>query len=242
MKKTIFSLILLLCINSLYAQTLKDKLNKAKKSLAKTPTNDEIVQGLKEALNVGANKSSTAASQVDGYLKNPRLFIPFPAEAEKMKTQLVKLGFQKQVTEFETSLNRAAEEAAKKSTPIFMDAVKNMTVTDGMNILMGADTAATHYLKNATSASLYTQYKPVVQDAIKKVDVTNYWSTLVTLYNKIPGVKKQNPDLEDYVIKRGMSGLFLLVADEEMKIRTDPAARFSSVLKNVFGYADIQKK
>ena len=232
----------MLCINSLYAQTLKDKLNKAKKSLAKTPTNDEIVQGLKEALNVGANKSSTAASQVDGYLKNPRLFIPFPAEAEKMKTQLVKLGFQKQVTEFETSLNRAAEEAAKKSTPIFMDAVKNMTVTDGMNILMGADTAATHYLKNATSASLYTKYKPVVQDAIKKVDVTNYWSTLVTLYNKIPGVKKQNPDLEDYVIKRGMSGLFLLVADEEMKIRTDPAARFSSVLKNVFGYADIQKK
>lgn len=242
MKKLVFSLIVLLSFNSLQAQTLKDKLNKAKKTLTKTPSNDEIVQGLKEALNVGANKSSSTASQVDGYLKNPRLFIPFPPEAEKMKTQLVKLGFQKQVTDFETSLNRAAEEAAKKSAPVFMDAIKNMTVTDGMNVLMGADTAATHYLKDATSTVLYTQYKPVVQEAIKKVDVTRYWSTLVTLYNKVPGVKKQNPDLEDYVIKRGMSGLFLLVADEEKKIRTDPAARFSSVLKNVFGYADVQKK
>jgi len=242
MKKLVFSFIVLLSLNSLQAQTLKDKLNKAKKTLTKTPSNEEIVQGLKEALNVGANKSSSTASQVDGYLKNPRLFIPFPPEAEKMKTQLVKLGFQKQVTDFEISLNRAAEEAAKKSAPVFMDAVKNMTVTDGMNVLMGADTAATHYLKNATSASLYTEYKPVVQEAIKKVDVTKYWSTLVTLYNKVPGVKKQNPDLEDYVIKRGMSGLFLLVAEEEKKIRTDPTARFSSVLKNVFGYADTQKK
>ncbi|MBC7485225.1 MAG: DUF4197 domain-containing protein [Cytophagaceae bacterium] len=242
MKKLVFSLIVLLSVNSLQAQTLKDKLNKAKKTLTKTPSNDEIVQGLKEALNVGANKSSSTASEEDGYLKNTRLFIPFPPEAEKMKTQLVKLGFQKQVTDFEMSLNRAAEEAAKKSSPIFMDAVKNMTVTDGMNVLMGADTAATHYLKSATSAGLYTQYKPVVQEAIKKVDVTRYWSTLVTLYNKVPGIKKQNPDLEDYVIKRGISGLFLLVADEEKKIRTDPSARFSSVLKNVFGYADVQKK
>lgn len=242
MKKILVAFVLLLVCTNLPAQSLKDKLNKAKKALTKTPSNDEIVQGLKEALNVGANKSSSTASQVDGYLKNPRLFIPFPPEAEKMKTQLVKFGFQKQVTEFETSLNRAAEEAAKKAAPVFMDAVKNMTVTDGMNVLMGADTAATHYLKSATSANLYTQYKPVVQEAIKKVDVTHYWSTLVTLYNKIPGVKKQNPDLEDYVIKKGISGLFVLVADEEKKIRTDPAARFSSVLKNVFGYADTQKK
>jgi len=242
MKKILVAFVLLLICTSLPAQSLKDKLNKAKKSLTKTPSNEEIVQGLKEALNVGANNSSSAASQVDGYLKNPRLFIPFPPEAEKMKIQLVKFGFQKQVTDFETSLNRAAEEAAKKSAPVFMDAVKNMTVTDGMNVLLGADTAATHYLKNATSAGLYTQYKPVVQEAIKKANVTSYWSTLVTLYNKIPGVKKQNPDLEDYVIKRGISGLFVLVADEEKKIRTDPTARFSSVLKNVFGYADAQKK
>lgn len=242
MKKILYCLILLLSLNSSHAQSLRDKLNKAKTTLVTTPSNEEIVQGLKEALNVGANKSSSTASQVDGYFKNPRLFIPFPQEAEKMKTQLVKLGFQKQVTDFETSLNRAAEEAAKKSTPIFMEAVKNMSVTDGMNVLMGADTAATHYLKSATSAGLYAQYKPVVQEAIKKVEVTRYWNTLVTLYNRVPGVKKQNPNIEDYVIKRGLSGLFLLVSDQEQKIRTDPAARFSSVLKNVFGYADVQKK
>ncbi|MDF2456613.1 MAG: hypothetical protein K0R51_2606 [Cytophagaceae bacterium] len=241
MKKILLAFVLLLTLTNLSAQTLKDKLNKAKNTLVKTPSNDEIVQGLKEALNVGANKSSAAASQVDGYLKNPRLFIPFPPEAEKMKTQLVKLGFQKQVTEFETSLNRAAEEAAKKAAPVFMGAVKNMTVTDGMNVLLGGDTAATHYLRTATSDSLYTQYKPVVQEAIKKVDVTRYWSVLVTQYNKIPGVKKQNPDLEDYVIKRGINGLFLLVADEEKKIRMDPSTRFSSILKSVFGYADTKK-
>lgn len=242
MKMTLVVFVVLFTFSNLSAQTLKDKLNQAKKTLVKTPSNEEIVQGLKEALNVGANKSSSTASQVDGYLKNARLFIPFPPEAQKMKTQLVKLGFQKQVTEFEMSLNRAAEEAAKKSTPVFMDAIKNMTVTDGMNVLLGTDTAATFYLKNATSTSLYTQYKPVVQEAIKKVDVTHYWSALVTQYNKIPGIKKQNPDLEDYVIKRGISGLFLLVADEEKKIRTDPMARFSSTLKSVFGYADVQKK
>jgi hypothetical protein len=117
-----------------------------------------------------------------------------------------------------------------------------MTVTDGMQVLMGADTAATHYLRQTTYSNLYTQYQPVVKDAIKKVDVTKYWSVLVTEYNKIPGVKKQNPDLEDYVIKRGISGLFLLVADEEMNIRKNPSARFSAILKSVFGYADVQKK
>ncbi|MDB5272387.1 MAG: hypothetical protein JWO58_754 [Chitinophagaceae bacterium] len=242
MKTILLALICLITTTHLSAQTLKDKLNKAKKALTSTPSNDEIVQGLKEALNVGANKSASSASQVDGYLKNERLFIPFPPEAAKMKSQLIKLGLQQQVTEFETSLNRAAEEAAKKAAPIFMDAVKNMTVTDGMNVLMGADTAATHYLKDATSTGLYTQYQPVVQDALKKVEVTRYWSTLVTEYNRIPGVKKQNPNLEDYVIKRGISGLFVLVADEEKKIRTDPSTRFSSTLKTVFGYADVQKK
>jgi len=242
MIRILLALVLILTLTNLSAQTLKDKLNKTKKAIVKTPSNDEIVQGLKEALNVGANKSSATASQVDGYLKNPRLFIPFPPEAEKMKVQLVKLGLQKQVTEFETSLNRAAEEAAKKAAPVFMGAVKNMTVTDGMNVLMGGDTAATHYLRNATSDSLYSQYKPVVKEAIKKADVTRYWSALVTQYNRIPGVKKQNPDLEDYVIKKGISGLFLLVADEEKKIRTDPSTRFSSILKSVFGYADVQKK
>ncbi len=208
----------------------------------KAPTNDEIIAGLKEALNHGTNNSTAATAKVDGYLKNPRLFIPFPPEAQEMKNKLIKLGLEKKVTEFETSLNRAAEEAAKTAAPVFLDAIKKMTVTDAMAILKGSDTSATHYLNNATNVQLYTQYKPIVKDAIAKVKVTQYWDPLVKKYNKIPGVKKQNPDLEDYVTKKAMYGLFLLVADEEAKIRKDPMARVTDILKSIFGWADTQKK
>lgn len=207
----------------------------------KAPSEDEIVAGLKEALNQGTNTSTAATSKVDGYLKNPRLFIPFPPEAAEMKKKLVKLGMEKKVNEFETSLNRAAEEAAKTAAPVFLAAIKNMTVKDGMGILKGADTAATSYLKTATSGELYTQYKPIVKDAINKVKVTKHWNPLVKKYNKIPGVKKQNPDLDDYVTQKAIYGLFLLVADEEAKIRKDPMARVNDILKSVFGWADTQK-
>lgn len=244
MRSCFVGLLLTCCFlfSPLKAQSFLDKLTKGKNALVKTPSNEEVVKGLKEALNTGANKASSSASQLDGYLKNPRLFIPFPPEAQKMKSMLVSLGFQKQVSEFETALNRAAEESAKKAAPVFFNAITNMSITDGMNVLLGKDTAATHYLRTTTYSTLYKQYQPVVQDAINKVNVTKYWSALVTQYNRIPGVQKQNPNLEDYVIKKGINGLFVLVADEEKKIRTDPSARFSSTLKKVFGYADAQKK
>jgi hypothetical protein len=201
-------------------------------------SNDEIINGLKEALSVGSNNSAGSASKVDGYLKNARLFIPFPPEAQEMKAKLVKLGMQKKVTEFETSLNRAAEEAAKKAAPVFLDAIKNMSIQDGMKILKGADTAATQYLRENTSNGLYAQFLPIVKEAVNKVKVTSYWNPLVTKYNKLPGVKKQNPDLNDYVTRRAISGLFLLVADEEAKIRKDPLARVTDILKKVFGWAE----
>ncbi|MFN3404668.1 MAG: DUF4197 domain-containing protein [Cytophagaceae bacterium] len=242
MKKILFVLLFFATMNLLYAQSVKDKLKQAQKSLVATPTEDEIVEGLKEALNTGANTAGSTASKVDGYLKNPRLFIPFPPEAQKMKEQLLKIGMEAQVSEFEIALNRAAEDAAKKAAPIFMDAIKKMTVTDGMNILMGADTAATNFLRINTNTALYTAYKPIVQEAIQKADVTRHWNTLTTAYNKIPGVKKMNPDLEDYVIKSGLTGLFKLVADEEINIRKNSVARYSAVLKKVFNYAEVQKK
>jgi len=208
----------------------------------KIPTNEEIISGLKEALNTGTNKTTSTVSKADGYLKNPRLFIPFPPEAEDMKKKLIKLGMEKKVNEFETSLNRAAEKAAESAAPVFLDAIKKMTVSDGMAILKGPDTAATHYLKQTTTAELYNMYKPIVKDAIAKVKVTENWDPLVKKYNKIPGVKKQNPDLEDYVTRKALAGLFLLVSDEEAKIRKDPAERLTDILKKVFGYADTQKK
>lgn len=198
-------------------------------------TNDEVIKGLKEALSVGTNNSSGAASKADGFLKNPLLFIPWPAEAQAMKDKLIKLGMQKKVTEFETALNRAAEESAKKAAPVFVDAITNMSVGDGFAILKGSDTAATHYLREKTFTPLKAQFSPIVKEAIAKTKVTTLWTPLATTYNKIPGVKKQNPDLNDYVCTKAVNGLMTLIKDEETKIRNNPMAQVSDLLKKVFG-------
>ena len=224
--------------------TAANVINKAESILGGTSTpnkapglsNDEVIKGLKEALTVGTNNSSGMASKVDGYLKNPKVFIPWPAEAKDMRAKLIKMGMQKKVTEFETSLNRAAEEAAKKAAPVFVDAVTGMSIGDGFAILNGGDTAATHYLREKTFSPLKTQFMPVVKDAIAKVKVTSYWTPLATAYNKLPGVKKQNPDLNDYVCTKAINGLMVLIAEEEAKIRKEPMARVSDILKKVFGF------
>ena len=199
-------------------------------------TNDEVIEGLKEALTIGTNNSSTLASQANGFLKNPKVFIPWPAEAKDMKAKLIKLGFEKKVIEFETSLNRAAEEASKKASPVFVDAITGMSIGDGFEILKGSDSSATHYLRKTTFTPLKAQFMPIVKDAIAKTKVTSYWQPLATAYNKIPGVKKQNPDLNDYVCTKAINGLMTLIMDEEAKIRRDPMARVTDVLKKVFGF------
>lgn len=205
-----------------------------------TPTpslsNDEVIKGLKEALTVGTNNSSGLASKADGYLKNPKLFIPWPAEAKDMRAKLIKMGMQKKVTDFETSLNRAAEEAAKKAAPVFTDAITGMSIGDGFAILNGSDSAATHYLREKTFSPLKEKFMPVVKEAIATTKVTSYWAPLATAYNKLPGVKKQNPDLNDYVCTKAVNGLMVLILDEEAKIRKDPLARVSDILKKVFGF------
>lgn len=247
------SFIIFLCLTTtfVHSQSMMDKLKQKKDSIEKaakdkansilTPTNppaltnEEVIKGLKEALTIGTNSSSAIASKVDGYYKNPRIFIPWPEEAADMKVKLTKMGMQKKITEFETSLNRAAEEAAKSAAPVFIDAITNMSLTDGFAILKGNDTAATNYLRKTTYAPLKDKFKPIVKDAINKVKVTSYWNPLVTKYNKIPGVKKQNPDLEEYVTIKAINGLMVLIADEETKIRKDPMARVTDLLKKVFG-------
>jgi hypothetical protein len=199
-------------------------------------TNDEVIKGLKEALTVGTNNSSGIAAKTDGFLKNPAIFIPWPAEAKDMRAKLIKMGMQKKVEEFEMSLNRAAEEAAKKAAPVFVNAITGMSIGDGFSILNGADTAATHYLREKTFSPLKAQFMPIVKEAIAKVKVTSYWTPLATAYNKLPGVKKQNPDLNDYVCTKAANGLMTLIKDEEAKIRKDPMARVTDILKKVFGY------
>jgi hypothetical protein len=198
-------------------------------------TNEQVIQGLKEALNVGTNNSTGSASKVDGFFKNPKIFIPFPPDAIKVKEKLEQLGMKDKVDKVVLTLNRGAEEAAKGAAPIFLDAIKGMSIGDGFAILKGGDNAATNYLKEHTSVALHDKFMPVVKDALSKVQLTNYWNPVISTYNKIPGVQQQNPDLNEYVTQRGMQGLFTLISDEELKIRKDPVARVSDILKKVFG-------
>jgi hypothetical protein len=217
-----------------FDQKLKDLMN-----AVKTPSslsNDDIVKGLKEALTVGSNNSAAKASKTDGYYKNPLIKIPFPKEAQQMESTLKSIGMSKQVDQFVMTMNRAAEDAAKKAAPIFVNAITHMTITDGMNILKGKDDAATQFLKKSTSTQLHNEFKPIIKASINKVQVTKYWNPLVTNYNKIPFVTKMNPNLDDYVTQKAMDGLFTLVAQEEAKIRKDPAARVTDILKKVFGH------
>jgi hypothetical protein len=200
-----------------------------------TLTNDEIIQGLKEALKVGTNNSVTSASKVDGFYKNTTIKIPFPAEAAAMETKLRALGMGTDVDKFIETMNHGAEEASKSAATIFLSAITNLTISDGMTILKGADNAATQYLKDNTTASLKTSFKPIVKTALEKVEVTKYWNPLATAYNKIPFVTPVNPDLDTYVTEKAIEGLFKLIAAEEYKIRKDPAARVSDILKKVFG-------
>jgi len=198
-------------------------------------TNSEVIAGLKEALTIGARESATSASKVDGFYKNPKIAIPFPAEAQKVKDVLSTTGFNKQIATFEESMNRAAEEAAKGAFDVFAGAVREMTIQDGFAILNGGDMAATNYLREKTNITLRQKFSPIVKNAIDKVNVTSYWNPLVNAYNMVPGVTRQNPNLEDYITGKAIDGLMTLIAEQEMKIRQDPAAQVSALLKKVFG-------
>lgn len=198
-------------------------------------TNDEVVKGLKEALSIGANNSTAFASKLDGFYKNPALFIPFPPEAKLVKDYANRIGMTDQVKKFEMTLNRAAEEAAKDAAAVFLTAIKGMSISDGFNILKGANDAATQYLKDKTSAELKQKFTPIVQNSINKVQLTKYWKPIISKYNQIPMIKKQNPDLTAYVTDRALAGLFKLLADEELKIRKDPISQVTTTLQNVFG-------
>lgn len=216
-------------------KSIKEKAQSTVSTTKSVPlTNDEIVAGLKEALNVGIEKAGAKASAVDGFNKNQIIRIPFPEEAKKMEDKLRLIGMGAQVDTFEVALNKSAELAAKEAAPIFINAIKSMNVNDGLNILKGDDDAATQYLNKTTNDSLYATFKPIVQKALKTVNVTQYWNPLVSRYNKIPLTTKVNPDLEDYTTRKAIEGLFKLLAQEEKKIREQPAARVTELLQKVF--------
>ena len=202
------------------------------------PTSSEIASGLKEALIIGAQNSVVETSAQNGFYGNPLIRIPFPPEAAKVAEKARQFGFDKQVDQFVETMNHGAEQAAAKATPIFVDAVKSMTFNDVYEIWRGEEDAATQYLKENTMAELKTEFRPVIREALEQVEVTKYWSPLIDTYNQIPFVTKMNPDLESYVLQETLEGLFFTLAQEEAKIREDPAARVTDLLKRVFGYQD----
>ncbi len=201
-------------------------------------TTGEVTSGLKEALVKGTDYAVDFSGVKDGFYKNPRLFIPFPEEAEKVKETALKLGLDNQVTKFEETLNRAAEQAVQEAKPIFVNAITSMTVEDAFGLLKGGDNAATEYLRRKTSAELFSKFEPKVSNAVNQVELTKYWNPLANAYNtatQFTGGEKVDPDLTEYVTNRSIDGLFKLIADEEKQIREDPAARVTDILKKVFG-------
>lgn len=210
-------------------------LNKLKKTLSgESLTTEEIGEGLKEALTSGVSKGSDLVSQLDGYYKNPEIKIPFPPEVKQVESRLRQIGLGSEVDKFIESLNRGAEDAAKEAKPIFVSAIKQMTIQDAWAILKGEQDAATQYLNRTTSPLLKDKFKPVIQNSLNKVNATKYYSDLVNTYNKIPLVQKVNPNLDDYATEKAIQGLFVMIAKEEKNIRANPGARTTELLKKVF--------
>ena len=198
----------------------------------------DISNALKEALNNGVSKQVTKLTSTDGFFRNEMVKIMLPQELQKVDKTLRDIGLSSLADEGLKVLNRAAEEAVKEATPIFVDAIKQMTFTDARNILMGADNAATTYLQNTTSNALYTKFSPVVNSSLSKVGADQVWNQIITKYNSIPLVNKVNPDLTDYVTTKAMDGVFTMVSVEEKEIRNNVAARTSDLLRRVFALQD----
>jgi hypothetical protein len=235
----LFSLCFFLMVGTVNAQGLlsgaKKALNSVKGGKSGSLSSDDIVAGLKEALSRGAQKSADKLSAVDGFFKDAAVKILLPPEAAKVEKALRSAGFGKQVDDAILSLNRAAEDAAKSAAPIFLNAIKGMSVQDGVGILKGPDTAATAYLRKSTTSPLTAAFRPVIDTSLQKTGATKYWKTVFETYNKLPLVKKVNPDLASYATGKTIDGVFYYVAQEEKNIRQNPAAQVTDLLKKVFG-------
>ena len=199
----------------------------------------EIASGLREALRIGTQNSTGRLAAADGFFANAAVKILMPEEAKKVESTLRSIGLGSLVDKAVLSMNRAAEDAAKSATPIFVDAIRTMTITDALGILKGGDYAATNYFKDKTTVSLTNAFRPVIEKALTKVDATKYWNDVFTAYNKF-AAKPVNTDLAGYVTERALAGIFYEVAQEELQIRKDPAARVTELLKKVFGGGNQQ--
>ena len=206
-----------------------------------TPSSLEIGQGIKEALQIGVSAGADRLSAKDGFLGNLAVKILMPPEAQKVEKTLRSLGLNSLCDNVILSLNRAAEDAAKEAKPIFISAIKQMTLADASNILLGNNDAATSYFKRVTTAQLLQKFSPIVTNSLSKVNASKYYSDLTTQYNRLPLVKPVSTDLTGYVTQKAIDGLFIEVAKEELKIRGNINSRSTTLLQKVFGYADKKK-
>ena len=204
----------------------------------KALTNADIASGLREALDKGIDKQVTKLTLEDGFYKNEMVKIVLPSELQKVDKALRNIGLSSLADEGLKALNRAAEDAVKEATPIFVAAVKNITFTDAKNILLGTDNAATEFLKTRTSTSLYAKFNPVIKNSFAKVGADQIWNNLITKYNTIPFVNKVNPDLTDYTTQQALKGVYTMIAVEEKEIRTKVSSRSTALLQKVFALQD----
>jgi len=235
--KTIFTLGFILIKLSLLAQINLSKqteniINVVRNDLK--PSESEVKEGLSDALRIGSEYAVNIASQLNGFNSNKSIRITIPQEANKLKESLLNIGLQNQIYSFEESMNHAAESACKSALQILANAINQLTIKDAFTILNGKNNAATNYLHNQTNLKIYNSFKPIIKSSMQKYNVTKKWSQLATKYNSLPFTKQINPDLEDYITNKAIYGLFILMAEQEKKIRTDPLARTTKTLRKVF--------
>lgn len=216
-------------------------------------SDEEIIQGLKEALRVGTDTAVSIVSQLDGYYGDPIIKILLPPEADIIVNNansplLSSIGVSQMIDDIILGINRSAEDAATEAAPIFVNAITSMTISDGLSILNGSDSAATHYLRITTNSDLHSLFKPKMQASLNKplvggVSAQNTWTSLTNQFNSVAnttagqlaGLSPVNTQLDDYVTQRGLDGLYVKVADEEKDIRNNPSAQVTDILKKVFG-------
>jgi hypothetical protein len=196
-------------------------------------SSDEVVSGLKEALSLGAQKSTDKLSATDGFFKDAAVKILLPKQVRDIESKMRMFGMGKLVDNAELSMNRAAEDASKSAAPIFLSAIKQMSITDALNILRGTDTAATAYLRRTTTLQLTNAFMPIIEESLKKTDANKYWKDVFTTYNRFSS-KPVDTDINSYVTGKALDGIFYYVAKEEVNIRQNPAGRVTDILKKVF--------
>lgn len=243
MKKLLFSLMIAALIPAGANAQLKGLMDKAKSTVEgatgkSSLSNSEIGNGLKAALQEGVTKQVTKLTAEDGFYKNEAVKILLPEELQKVDKKLRQMGMSKMADEGIKVLNRAAEDAVKEATPIFVNAITSMSFSDAKNILMGADNSATAYLEKTTTKPLYTKFSPVVNTSLSNVGADVVWKNIIDKYNSIPLVTKVNPDLTDYVTDKALEGVFKMITVEEKNIRTNLSSRTSDILKKVFALQD----